>query len=223
LVSAPAALARAHRAGLRVVGIANNHMRDLGVEAPRETARALAQRGLGSANGGEPAVVVQSGRGVAITAHDLSAGVPPRLAGELRSARRRADDLVATFHVTGPPSYLPRPELREAAEMALEAGAGVVVAHGSHALGPVERRGEAVVAWGLGNLSFACDCTRETDALLLKVTLGRGPVEARVIPIDAGLRGAPARLAADPELTFDLLAALGSSALDREGATARLL
>lgn len=224
LVNAPRALEAVHRAGLRVLGIANNHAADLGADAPARTARTLSALGLGVA--GEPAGpawLVRAGRGVAVTAHDLSDGPPPTLRADLAQARARADDLVATFHVTGPPSYLPRPELKRAVAIALEVGARVVAAHGSHALGPVERRGEAVVAWGLGNLRFTCDCTKERDALLLRVTLGRGPVEAVVIPIDAGLRGEPARPASDPALIFDLLAALGSSPLERAGVSAARL
>jgi poly-gamma-glutamate capsule biosynthesis protein CapA/YwtB (metallophosphatase superfamily) len=130
------------------------------------------------------------------------------------------DVLVATFHVTGPPSYLPRPELRAAVDTAITAGALVVAAHGTHALGPVERRGKAVIAWGLGNLLFACDCTDEVDGAVLRVSIDGDAARARILPIDAGLRGAPARPGHNPELILDLLDALGSSPLRREGPAA---
>ncbi|MEQ9324172.1 MAG: CapA family protein [Polyangiaceae bacterium] len=224
LANARERLAAARRAGLSVLGIANNHALDRGPDGPDRTAAVLRELGFGPCGGpAGPAYVVRGGRGVAVTAHDLGAGLPARLADELMVARRRADDLVATFHVTGPPSYLPRATLRDAVRVALDAGARVVASHGSHALVPIERRGEAVVAWGLGNLRFACDCTRERDALLLRLELDEGPVKARVIPIDAGLGGAPARPASDPGLTLDLLEALGSTSLRRDGATAWLV
>lgn len=216
-------LVAARRAGLDVLAIANNHALDRGPEGPRRTAAVLRELGFGPVGGpAGPAYVVRGGRGVALTAHDLGQGLPVGLREDLVTAHRRADDLIAMFHVTGPPSYLPRPVLKEAVELALAAGARVVASHGSHALGPIERRGEAVVAWGLGNLRFACDCTKERDALLLRLELGEGPVRAKVIPIDAGLEGAPARPARDPGLTLDLLEALGSTPLRRRGATAWL-
>ena len=124
---------------------------------------------------------------------------------------------IATFHTTGVPSYLPSPELRREVEGALEAGATVVAVHGSHLIGPVERRGAAVVAWGLGNLVFHCECTREDEGLVLEVRLAPGRVlEAAVVPVRAGLVG-PARPAGDADGVFDLLEALGSSPLRRRG------
>jgi poly-gamma-glutamate synthesis protein (capsule biosynthesis protein) len=144
--------------------------------------------------------------------------VPPTLRTELAAARRRGDVLVATFHVTGPPMYLPRPELVDAVAIALEAGATVVAAHGTHELARVERRGRAVIAWGLGNLAFACACTDEQSGAVLEVALGPdGAREAAIVPIDAGLAQGAAHAAGDPALTFELLEALGSSRLQRRG------
>ena len=136
----------------------------------------------------------------------------------LAAARREGDVLVATFHVSGPASYLPAPELARAVDVALAAGAAVVAAHGTHALARVERRGRAVIAWGLGNVAFACRCTEETQGALLEVEVGReGAGVAAIIPIDAGLDGGRARGAEDAAFTFDLLGALGSAALVRRG------
>jgi hypothetical protein len=157
---------------------------------------------------------------VVITAHDLTTGVPAGLPDELRGARAAGDVLVSTFHVTGPPSYLPRPELRDAVGAALAAGARVIAAHGTHAVGPVERRGDAVIAWGLGNLLFACDCTGEVDGAILRVSIEGDAVRAHIVPIDAGLRGGAARPGHDPALVVDLLDALGSSPLRREASGA---
>jgi poly-gamma-glutamate synthesis protein (capsule biosynthesis protein) len=159
---------------------------------------------------------------VVVTAHDLEAGVPATLGTELARARQLGDVLVATFHVTGPPTYLPRPELVDAVDIALEAGAQVIAAHGTHELARVERRGRAVIAWGLGNLAFACACTDEHSGALLEVVLGPdGAAEAAIIPIDAGIGDRAARADADPALTFELLEALGATRLQRLGDRAR--
>lgn len=204
----PAELARL---GIAAAGIANNHAADAGPEGEAATAAALRAAGVAAFGGSAGvAVVERDGLRVALAGFDLGAEVPPDLPAALAAARGAGDVLVVGFHSTGPPLYLPEPPLRRAADLALEAGASVVVAHGTHSLAGAELRGPAVVAWGLGNAAFACDCTDEREALLLRVRLGRGGVEsAALVPIDAGLAGAPARLAADPGAILDLLRAIG--------------
>jgi poly-gamma-glutamate capsule biosynthesis protein CapA/YwtB (metallophosphatase superfamily) len=223
LTHTPRALAELRAAGVVAAGIANNHARDAGPGGAAATARALAAVGVHPAGApAGPAIITVGRLRVVVTAHDLEAGVPATLRAELVAARRRGDVLVATFHVTGPPTYLPRPELLDAVAIALEAGAAVVAAHGTHELARVERRGRAVIAWGLGNLAFACACTDEQSGALLEVVLGpAGAGEASIIPIDAGLEGSTAHAAADPALTFELLEALGTSRLQRRDGRAR--
>lgn len=223
LLQAPRALGELRAAGVVVAGIANNHARDAGPDGAAATMRALSSVGVEPAGGAAgPSIITLGGLRVAVTAHDLEVGVPAALREDLIAARRRGDVLIATFHVTGPPTYLPRPELLEAVAIALEAGAAVIAAHGTHELARVERRGRAVIAWGLGNLAFACACTDETSGALLEVALGKeGAGEASIIPIDAGLEGAAARASGDPGLAFDLLEALGATRLERRGDRAR--
>jgi len=97
-----------------------------------------------------------------------------------------------------------------------------VAAEGTHALGKVERRGGAVIAWGLGNLAFACDCTDEVDGALLEVDLdGQGAGAAAVVPVEAGLMGRPAAAAPDAPALYELLERIGSSPLRPEGPRAR--
>lgn len=221
LVNAPDSLAMLARHGVAVAGIANNHAGDLGPAGIAATRRALAALAIEPA--GDPghgrdgsddgvALIERDGLRVAVSAHDLSGGVPEDLAARLTRARARGDILVAWFHILAPPLYTRRPELRQAVDVALDAGATIIAAHGSHAIARVERRGSAVIVWGLGNLLFACSCSRETEGVIVRVELGReGVGEAQVIPIDAGLSGAPATMAAEPGVTLDVLESLGSS------------
>lgn len=224
LANGPAAPAGLKSAGIRVAGIANDHADDAGPEGRRQTRDALARAGVLAAGlDAGPAVLDVAGTRVVVTQHDLTHGVPADLALDLKAARAKGDLLIAMFHVTGPSLYLPRPELREAAEVALAAGAKVVAAHGTHALGPVERRGDAVIAWGLGNLAFGCDCTDEEDGLVLLVTLdGAKVADVGLLPIAAGLQGRPAKAAEKPGQLFDLLEAIGTKPLRRDGARAWL-
>ncbi|HNH49378.1 MAG TPA: CapA family protein, partial [Myxococcota bacterium] len=199
-------------AGIRIVSTANNHATDGGSHA--QTIAALQAVGVQAAG---PLGVGRYKR-VTLSAWDLEAGLPVDLEAQLRSLRSQTEVLVVAFHTSGPPSYLPDPALSAAVQTALTAEAQVVVAHGSHLVGPVERRGNSVVAWGLGNLAMACDCTQEKDSMILRVRL-EGPrlIDAEVLPIEAGLRGASPRPSPAPNAIFDLLEAIGSPMLERHG------
>jgi len=211
------------RAGVSVVGIANNHAAD---GSPARTIAALRAAGLQPAGlDAGPAVIDRGGLRVVVTSHLVEPGTHwAELARELAAARARGDVLVATFHTVGPPSYLPSPAARDAVAAARTAGAQVIAVHGSHALARVERDGRRVIAWGLGNLVMTCDCTDESDALILRVVLDRrGAVDAQVIPVEAGLAGRAARPSPEPALIFQLLESLGSTRLEpaRSRATLR--
>jgi poly-gamma-glutamate synthesis protein (capsule biosynthesis protein) len=211
LINSPEAAPILRDLGVAVAGVVNNHDFDRCASGEVHTQSALRRAGVVAADnaGG---VVERGGLRLAVTAHHLDPAPSEHLGRQLRRARRRADHLIATFHIDGPPSYLPPPELEEAVEIALEAGASAVVCHGSHAIARVESRGDAVIAWGLGNLAFACDCTDELDAAILCLRLSRLHVlEAAWLPIAAGLRGAPVGPHPEPELMFELLASLRST------------
>lgn len=213
----PRALAALRKQGIRVMGIANNHAGDLGQQGREDTVKALYSAGILPA--GElagPAVFFAGAKKFVVAAFDLSPGTVNDLTQDLAQAKEQGDILITTFHVTGSPSYLPRPELRAAVDIALEAGARVIAAHGSHALGPIERRGNAVIAWGLGNLLFDCPCTDEIDGAILHIRLEGDAISARIIPLDAGLLGRPAAPAHNPALIFGLFDALGSSPIRKE-------
>jgi N-acetylmuramoyl-L-alanine amidase len=215
----PASLGLLARAGVAVVGIANNHARDAGTEGASRTAAAIGAAGLRPAGG--PAGVARlelDGVRVAVTAHDLSAGVPEGLAETLARAAGASDVLVATFHTYTTGVYLPGPVLREAASIAHRAGAEVVAAHGSHELGPVEVRPGRVTLWGLGNLAFACPCTSSEEALVARLTVGvEGLEQVELIPVRAAVGGAPLRLHESPATVHELLRSLGSVGLERHG------
>jgi len=201
-------------AGVRVATLANNHALDQGEQGRRDTIQRLHEEGIETAQRDRVAVL-PGGAEISVVAFDLSAGLPSELGWVVS---RRSGLRVVSFHVTQKPSYLPAEILVRAVDIALAAGARIVVAHGSHEPARVERRGNAVIAWGLGNLVFDCECTRETDALILSVKVSSsGTLDAAVLPIHAGLDGEPARPSEDVGVMADLLVSLHSSALRRDG------
>ncbi len=167
-------------AGVDAVSVANNHAYDQGVRGLRRTLRAAATREIAVAGAGDDApdaaraVTLRAGRAtVAIAAWTEGSnqrphaeeGARPRVAflrdgtleASLRDARQRADLVVAVFHWTQEDEVTPRPVMREAARRAAEAGADLVVGHGTHVPGRTEilrtRDGRRVqVLYSLGNL-----------------------------------------------------------------------
>lgn len=197
------------RAHVVAAGIDNNHSLDDGADGLVRTRTRLERAGiapLGSA----------TVEGLKLLQVDLSGGLPAGLEARLREARPQ----VVLFHVLAPPLFFPEPVLREAAEVALRSGAAAVIAHGSHSLAPIERRGSQVIAWGLGNLAFDCECTTEDEGLLVRLEFAEHQlVRASVVPVRAGLHGARAQLLDSP-LLWQTLENLGSSAFTRRGAVA---
>ncbi|HEX4476587.1 MAG TPA: CapA family protein [Polyangiaceae bacterium] len=215
LRQSPSAPLLLEKAGVRVATVANNHGLDAGEYGRRRTIQALGAQGILTAHDGVVAVVSTPGGVVSVAAFDLTNGLPPDLRA---TVERSAGIRVVSLHVTTPPSYLPSETLERAVETALAAGARVVVAHGTHDVARVERRGKSIVAWGLGNLVFDCECTTETDGLLLSITTrDDDSLDAAVYPIRAGLRGAPARPSDEPAVMHDLLTSLKSSPLTDDG------
>lgn len=206
----PRAAMRLAEVGVAVASVANNHALDAGPEGLSRTKEALRAAGVLPADGAA-ARVERGGVSAAVLALNLSGDAPLDLAQKLARAKGSADVLVVSLHVSGPPRFLPTPATRAAVDAALKAGAAVVAVHGTHSIGPVERRGNAVVLWGLGNLAFDCRCTDESQSMVVRVALGKGGAgEVKVIPVRAGLNGKPVALDPAPDETLSLLQRLGS-------------
>lgn len=211
-------------AGIAALCLENNHALDFGRKTRERTASRLLEkklRVLRHAHRSRPKKKE--------VWHEVAAFVGPRSergtgAQDLDAvsrARREGHRVVLSLHVDEPPSYLPSPKTRKCVESFLEAGASVVVLHGSHVIGPVERREGAIVAWGLGNLSFACPCSQQEEGMILSVQGGRGGgLRARICGIVPGNRRRCVRPLAQPQPFFNLLRALGSSSLKVSGAWA---
>lgn len=209
-----------HNNGIIVASIANNHITDLGGEGAARTAAVLRVAGVAPVGGLAGAATLDvHGVRVHFLAHEVE---EPRLSSvlrdELASAQLAsgAEFFVVSLHVTEKPSYLPSALLNEVVDAAVSREADVIVVHGSHLVGPVEQKGKSIVAYGLGNLLFDCPCTTQTEAILLRVPLG--PASAtEIIPIRAGMLGAPATFAPDVDGILDLVAGLGGSPFSRLG------
>lgn len=172
-------------AGVGALTIANNHAYDQGMRGLRNTLRAAERRNLTLVGAGENAsdaaearVITVRGARIAIAAWTEgsnhrppgSGRARPRIAflhdGTVREsvtrARGQADFVVAVFHWLREDITRPRPFMREAAWEAAEAGADLVIGHGTHVPGSTEvvvtSDGRHVhVLYSLGNLLAAME------------------------------------------------------------------
>ena len=200
--------AAASFAGLDVVSLANNHSLDFGRTAFRDTIRHARRFGLAAVGGGadlrrarRPKVLVRGNLRVAFLGFSdvrplgFDAGTdtpgatpafPEYVRADIRAARRRADVVVAYFHWGIERATSPNLRQRSLAQIALDAGAHVVLGSHPHVLQPIEQTRKRLVAWSLGNFVFAAHSpgTERTGILRLKLgahgVIGRAFRRARI-------------------------------------------
>lgn len=215
--------------GFDVVSLANNHAYDQTGAGLADTMAALraaplvfAGAGSSAAEADRAVVVQRGGLRVAVvaftdrvnaspgdTARGVALALSPdgrRVRAALRAARTGADVVVLSIHWSRDFVYGPTGAQRVLARTWVDAGADVILGTGPHVLQRVERlpspRGEAVVAWSLGNLlsnqgwrhrpgtpspsrTSPEDCPYARDGALLRLTLVREGDRLRVSSLDA--------------------------------------
>jgi poly-gamma-glutamate capsule biosynthesis protein CapA/YwtB (metallophosphatase superfamily) len=189
-----AALAGLKRySGIDVLNLANNHVGDYGPEATVDTVRSVERLGMEAVGAGPdlnralaPQVVERLGLKVAFVGFSEIAPVefaaepdrpgtawaaPEAIAGAVQAARREADIVVATFHWGIEKQTLETARQRELADVAVRAGAQVVIGAHPHTLQPVRRQGGAIVAYSLGNFVFGAQSPETSTTGILELGL----------------------------------------------------
>lgn len=199
----PAALAGLRRhSGIDVLNLANNHVGDYGQQAMLDTVRGVEGLGMKAVGAGgdlrralAPQVIERLGLRVAFVgfsniypiefaAAERSPGTawatPEAVASAVAAARRRADLVVATFHWGIEKQTLESADQRALADVAVAAGAQLVIGAHPHTLQPVRRQRAALVAYSLGNFVFGAFSgdTATTGILELDLT-AEGATAAR--------------------------------------------
>ena len=185
LVNASASAASLPDAGVRVAWIENDHADDDGEAGRSRTTAELERVGVAAAG---VAVVPLGGRRVVFMGVGSRQGRARRRLRRRPRSRRRAGGRLSRHRAAGAAASggVSRSRCRSRSRTAPRSW----FAHGTHAVARVERVGPAVVAWGLGNLAFACPCTTEKDGLVLEVELDADAhvAAAWAVPVTAGLR-----------------------------------
>ncbi len=205
---------------VNVVSLANNHAMDYGAIGLQDTITALDATGVRHSGGGDsilqavtPVVFDVRGVRVAFVACVLTpneaggfdihawaarAGEPgiavcdaALLRDAITAARKLADFVVVAVHAGDEYHNAPSATQRELADAALASGADVYLGAHAHVVQPVERRGNQLIAWGLGNFIFDLDDVDLANipeprvSLILNITLtkGRGVTSYEAVPV----------------------------------------
>jgi len=202
----PGSAAALSAAGFDVVTLANNHTVDYGRPALLETLAALRQchiRFVGAGEDGGAArrfIVARAGSPplrVAILAFSnmqptsfyagtgrpgTNPALPARITADVAVARSQADLVVALFHWGAEFSQTPSNTQRFLAGVAADAGADLVVGHHPHVLQGLEKRGNALIAYSLGNFVFPSRGEARRTMMLRYTARQDGSRTAEVIP-----------------------------------------
>ncbi|HEY8491061.1 MAG TPA: CapA family protein [Dehalococcoidia bacterium] len=171
------------RAGVDLVGLANNHFLDYGWEVAADAIRSIQAAGIATVGAGpdlasarRPHVAVIKGVRFAFLAYDNvepgdhaapeTPGVAPldlaTLAEDVAAARAQADVVVVMIQWIPEYQVDPEPAQQEAARAAVAAGADLVFGDGPHVVQAVQFFPDAYVDYSLGNWIFDQDWSAAT-------------------------------------------------------------
>jgi poly-gamma-glutamate capsule biosynthesis protein CapA/YwtB (metallophosphatase superfamily) len=205
------------KAGIDVVGLANNHILDHGDEGLRNTMRVCAEAGVATVGAGENLqaarrILVRDLGGVRVgiaamaehefsIATDASWGANPldviEFARTVREHRGEFDRLIVLVHGGFEFYPYPSPRIRKTCRFLVDLGATAVFVQHAHCLGGYEAYGGGLIFYGQGAVVMdeAIYRTRESfhEAYLVKLTLaGTSEPAMELIPLrqSAGRPGA---------------------------------
>lgn len=162
------------RVPFHVLGLANNHILDAGAEGLGDTIEALRRCGLAWFGAGANRTEAESLRVVQrrgwrvgflggcdvtrVHAGSCRPGVasadPSRLLRRVRAARAAVELVVVVLHADLEFADFAQPRRVALSRALVDAGADLVVSHHPHVVQGVERRGEGLIAYSLGNCVF---------------------------------------------------------------------
>lgn len=163
--------------GINVVSLANNHMMDYGCQGLFDTVDALDSAGIRHLGAGKnrdaacaPLFLSIKGRNMAFLARSSVIVSSPSYAGpstpgvafldteelidKIRSCRDQADRVIVILHWGLEEYFYPAPAQVNLARRIVAAGADEIIGHHPHVLQGVQRKGNALVAYSLGNFLF---------------------------------------------------------------------
>jgi len=182
--------------GFDVACLANNHTLDYGREAMMDTVRAVRKAGMAAVGAGKDRadalklqIVKRNGLRVGFLAYtDLPtdgvvrladrptvAGLnPDELPAQIKSARKRCDALVVSFHWGV--EYMKRPTERQQhiAHVCIDNGADVVLGHHPHVLQPTETYKGRPIIYSMGAFVWDAKIFGADKSAIYTIEMGKG-------------------------------------------------
>lgn len=195
------------RAGFDVVSLANNHTLDYGNAGLLDTRSALFDQGIAAVGAGNDldrarraALIERNGHTVGVLAYSntypeefwatpehagTAFGHRAHVEADVKALNRQADIVVVSFHWGREAT----PELRSyqpmLAHAAIDAGADIVAGHHPHVLQGIERYGDGIIFYSLGNFTFGSYSEIARVSAIAHVTVSHnGPRSVELVPID---------------------------------------
>jgi poly-gamma-glutamate synthesis protein (capsule biosynthesis protein) len=194
-------------AGFDFLSLANNHARDYGSVALKDTVRTLDSVGIAHAGAGKnrraawkPAIIERNGATIAFlgfsqigpsnfsatssragTAYTMNRSAVNRA---IRRASKPADYVIVSFHWGVEKDY--RANARQIADgrAAIRSGADLVLSHHPHVIQGVEFYRKGLIAYSLGNFVFSPGSVQGRDSMILRLTLSpKGVSKVSAVPV----------------------------------------
>lgn len=201
-------------AGFDFIAQGNNHARDWGSTALKDTFRNLDTAGIAHAGAGvnraaafKPAIIERNGATIAYlsfsqigpsnfaatgsnpgTAYTMNLG---QVKSAVASAHKQADYVIVSFHWGVEKSTKPNSTQVRFGRGAIDSGADLVLSHHPHVIQGVEYYKGKLIAYSLGNFVFSPGSPQGHDTMILSMTMsptGVSSVSARPAFIDGNGR-----------------------------------
>lgn len=199
----PATAALLQRSGFDLLHVANNHILQHGADAFDATLASLHDSGLQTlglldvGSTARPVVRVVDGLRLGFLGYSFvdechepgqlryASGPLQQAIDDIEALRTTVDCVVASVHWGEEGLGIPVPAVTAAARRMVDAGAVLVLGHHPHVFQPVERVGNALIAYSLGDFVFDLFWDRRlVESALLHVRLdAAGVVDHRITPV----------------------------------------
>ena len=211
----PSAIAGLKWAGFDLVAQGNNHARDYGSSALKDTISRLNKAKIKHAGAGATSksafaatYITRNGAKIAFlsysqigpanfkaTRHGAGTAFTQRLATvtkAIKRAHKKADYVIVSFHWGIERQYPPTATQVKFGRAAIRAGANVVLSHHPHVIEGVEFYRKGLIAYSLGNFVFSPGSPAGHDTLILNLSLGpKGVRNVVATPVQIDPNGRP--------------------------------
>lgn len=194
-------------AGFDFLSLANNHARDYGSTALKDTVRTLDSAGIAHAGAGKnrkaawkPAIIERNGATIAFlafsqigpsnfsatssragTAYTMNRSAVNKA---IKKASKQADYVIVSFHWGVEKDFSANARQVADGRAAIRSGADLVLSHHPHVIQGVEFYKKGLIAYSLGNFVFSPGSAQGRDSMILRLTLSpKGVSKVSAVPV----------------------------------------